>query len=299
MDRRAWTLMGALALVWGASYLLIKLGLEGGFEPVFLVFARLALAAAVLLPIAHRSGALDGLRGRGGPLVVLALVQVVAPFVLITYGEERIPSSLTGILVAGAPIFTAVLVAAGVGQEARMTPWGTGGIVVGMLGVVVLFGVDLTGSSEALLGGGMVLLASLGYAIGALYLRRRFTGVPSVGVAAGSMAVSAVISLPVALFQLPTAVPSAKATASVVALGVLGTGVAFLIFYTLIAEVGAARASVVAYLAPGFALFYGALFLSEPVTVGGVGGLVLILTGCYLAAEGRAPWRRRAAAAAA
>ncbi len=113
------------------------------------------------------------------------------------------------------------------------------------------------------------------------------------------MAVSAVISLPVALFQLPTAVPSAKATASVVALGVLGTGVAFLIFYTLIAEVGAARASVVAYLAPGFALFYGALFLSEPVTVGGAGGLVLILTGCYLAAEGRAPWRRRAAVAAA
>ncbi len=112
------------------------------------------------------------------------------------------------------------------------------------------------------------------------------------------MAVSAVVTLPIALLQLPRSAPTLGASAAVVALGVLGTGLAFLIFYTLIAEVGAARASVVAYLAPGFALFYGAVFLSEPVTAGGAGGLVLILVGCWLAAEGRAPWRRRAAAAA-
>jgi len=95
--------------------------------------------------------------------------------------------------------------------------------------------------------------------------------------------------LPLALFQIPDAV-SLKSSVAVAALGMLGTGIAFWIFYTLIHSVGAAKASVVAYLAPGFALAYGALFLSEAITVGSAGGLVLILAGSWLAAEGRAPW---------
>jgi drug/metabolite transporter (DMT)-like permease len=290
MDRRAWVLLWVLALIWGASYLFIKLGLED-LEPVFLVWFRLVLGAAVLLALAARRGALSGLRGRLRPLVVLATIQVAVPFVLLTYGEQRISSSLTGILIAASPIFTAVLVTAGVGQEARIAPWALGGIGIGIVGVALLFGVDLRGSE--LLGGLMVLGTALGYACGALWLRRRFLGVPSLGVAAGSMATSAVLVAPVALFQLPDAMPSLKALSAVVTLGALGTGIAFWIFYTLIAEVGAARAAVVAYLAPGFAVLYGALFLDEPVSGAAIGGLALILAGSWLAAEGRAPWRSR------
>jgi drug/metabolite transporter (DMT)-like permease len=282
--------MWALALVWGASYLFIKLGLED-LDPAFLVFVRLALGAAVLVPLAHRAGALAALGGRWRAVAVLAAVQVVVPFLLITYGEQHIASSLTGILVASAPIFTALLVLAGFGDEARIAPWNLGGIAVGLVGVGLLFGVDLTGSTDELLGGGMVVLAGLGYAVGALAVRRHFAGVPSLGVAAGSMALSALLTLPIGLTQLPAQAPSLGAAAAVGVLGVFGTGVAFLLFYTLIATVGAAKASVVAYLAPGFALFYGALFLDEPVTVGGAGGLALILAGCWLAAEGRPPWR--------
>src|SRR5918997_170237 len=107
MTRRHWILMWALALVWGASYLFIKVGLEA-VEPVFLVWIRLALAGLVLLPLAIKSGALAGLGEVKGPLLLLAVVQVSAPFLLITFGEEHIASSLTGILVASAPIFTAL-----------------------------------------------------------------------------------------------------------------------------------------------------------------------------------------------
>ncbi|MEJ7891826.1 MAG: DMT family transporter [Solirubrobacteraceae bacterium] len=291
MGQRAWILLWLLALIWGASYLFIKLGLED-LEPVFLVFVRLALGAAVLVALAASRGALAPLRGRLRAVVVLALLQVVIPFVLLTYGEDRIASSLTGILVAASPIFTAVLVTLGVGQEARIAPWALGGIGVGMAGVALLFGVDLTGSSSEALGGLMILGTALGYSLGALYLRRSLLGIPPLGVAAGSMTTATLMVLPVALFQLPDTLPSLKAAGSVVVLGVLGTGFAFWIFYTLIAEVGASRAAVVAYLAPGFAVGYGALFLNEPITAAAIVGLVLILAGSWLAAEGRAPWKR-------
>jgi drug/metabolite transporter (DMT)-like permease len=260
-------------------------------EPVFLVWVRLVLGAAVLLALAARRSALAPLRGRAPQLVALAAMQVAIPFVLLTYGEQRISSSLTGILVAASPIFTAVLVTAGVGQEARIAPWALGGIGVGIVGVGLLFGVDLRGGE--LLGGLMVLGTALGYSLGALYLRRSFLGVPSLGVAAGSMATSALLVTPVAMLQLPADVPGFKAVAAVAVLGALGTGIAFWIFYTLIAEVGAARAAVVAYLAPGFAVLYGAVFLDEPVSGAAIAGLTLILAGSWLAAEGRAPWRSR------
>ena len=286
-------LLWTLALVWGASYLFIKLALED-LEPAFLVWARLALAALVLVPLAHRAGAFAGMRGRHWQLIGNSLVQIVVPFLLITYGELRITSSLTGILVASAPIFTALIALAGPADD-RVTGWSMGGILVGIVGVTLLFGIDLTGSSSTLVGGLMVLGASLGYAFGAIGIRRHFKGVAPLGVAAGSMTTSAVLLLPAVFLAAPAALPSAKSAGALLVLGVFGTGLAFLIFYRLIADVGPNKASVVAYLAPGFALLYGAVFLSEPVTLGAVGGLVLILAGSWLAAEGRAPWVRKGA----
>ena len=103
MHRRAWLLMALLAALWGASYLFIKVALEDGVHPLFIVFARIALGALVLVPLALRAGALRPLRGLEGPIVLMALVQVVVPFLLITYGERHIASSLTGILVSAAP----------------------------------------------------------------------------------------------------------------------------------------------------------------------------------------------------
>ena len=285
--------MWALALLWGASYLFIKVGLDD-FEPGFLVFSRLALAALVLVPLASRAGAFAGIRERWRFVVVLATIQVVIPFMLITTGEEHVASGLTGVLIASAPIFTALLSFAGFGP--RVAGWNLAGVLLGIVGVALLFGADLTGSKDLVIGGLMIVLAAFGYSVGALYLRARFDGIASLGVAAASMTASAVLTLPLALLQLPDHTPALAPVASVAALGVLGTGIAFGIFYTLITTVGAAKASIVAYLAPGFSLVYGALLLDEQITASAVGGLVLILAGSWLAASGRAPWRRRAVA---
>jgi drug/metabolite transporter (DMT)-like permease len=284
--------MGALAALWGASYMFIAIALDEHSAP-FIVFARTLLGALVLLPIAIRRDALRPLRGRWGAVVVMALIQVVGPFLLITGGEVYIASSLTGILVSSAPIFTALL-AVFVDQDERSHGWSLVGIFVGILGVVLLLGIDLSGDATALLGGLMVLLAGLGYAVGALYLKQRLPGAPPAGVAAGTMLVSAAVTLPLAIAFPPEGL-GLDSAAALVALGAGGTGIAFLIFYTLIADIGPGRASIVAYIAPGFALLYGVTLLGEPLTAGAVVGLALILGGSWLGVEGRLPGRPRAA----
>ncbi len=293
MTRRSWLLMASLAALWGGSYLLIKVSLDGGVHPIFVVFARLALGAVVLVPIALGSRALGALRGRWGAITFVALVQVAVPFLLITYGERHIASSLAGILVASVPIFTAMLAAR---LDADERPRGVAviGLVLGILGVVLLFGLDLSGDEAALAGGLMVLLASVGYAIGVLYVKRHLRGVPPLGVAAGTLLVGSIVLAPAALLRVPETMPAATAIGSLLLLGAGGTGVAFLIFYTLIGEVGPSRASLVTYLVPGFAVVYGVWLLDEPLTAGAVLGLCLILAGSWIAAEGRLPWRRGA-----
>lgn len=290
VHRRAWVLIGVLAALWGASYMFIKVGLDD-LDPVAIVFVRTLLGALVLLPVALSRGAFGAVRARIGTVAVLAAVQVAIPFLLITIGEVHISSSLAGILVSSAPIFTALLAlqfdAAERSHGLRLV-----GVVVGIGGVVLLFGLDLTGDVEELLGGLAVLVASLGYAIGALMIKHRLKGIQPVGIAASTMALASVLMLPALPFSLPDHTPSLETTGAMLALGFGGTGLAFLIFYTLIADVGPARASIVAYVAPGFAVLYGGLLLDEAIGVTTIVGLVLILAGSYLGAEGRMPWRR-------
>src|SRR4051794_25847215 len=158
VNRRAWIQMSVLAALWGASYMFIKVAIDD-VSPIIVVWVRLVLAALVLLPTAPRRGALRGLRPHLPVVALLSVVQVAAPFLLISFGEKHIASSLAGILVASAPIFTALL-AFRVDREEMATGWRLVGILVGIVGVALLFGVDLSGDSAALLGGLMVLLAS-------------------------------------------------------------------------------------------------------------------------------------------
>jgi drug/metabolite transporter (DMT)-like permease len=285
VDRRSWTLLLALSAIWGASYLLIKIALRD-LSPEVVAFTRIALAALLLLPIALSRGALRPLRGRVGTVVILGAVQVAGPFLLIAAGERSISSSLAGILVATTPILTALL-ALRLDPEERSEGTRLLGVGIGIAGVVALFGLDLTGSGSAVLGGLAIVLASLGYAIGAFIVKARLAGVPPIGVVTGVMAASSLLLLPATLATLPSSAPSAGPLAAVVALGLFGTGLAFVIFYALIAKVGPARTTLVTYIAPGFAIVYGAWFLSEPVTVGKVIGLALVLVGSWLGAGGR------------
>jgi drug/metabolite transporter (DMT)-like permease len=213
---------------------------------------------------------------------------VAGPFTLIAAGEEEISSSLAGILVASVPLFTALL-ARWIDHDESSRGLRLGGVLIGFAGVGVLLGVDLGGDGAALLGGLMVVLASLGYAIGGLLVKHRLAGIPPVGMSATVMLASALMLLPVALATPPDSAPGLGPLAAVAALGVVGTGAAFVIFYWLISTVGPARAWVVTYVAPGFAVIYGALLLDEAVTGATVAGLTLILAGSWLAAEGRVP----------
>jgi drug/metabolite transporter (DMT)-like permease len=292
VPRRSWVALLALASLWGASYLFIKIGLRD-LSPELIVFLRTGLAALALAPLALSRGALGWLRGRVGDVAVLALIQVAAPFLLITLGEQSISSSLTGILVASAPIFTALL-AIWVDHDERLSGVGVIGTAIGIAGVALVVGVE-TGDS-GLLGALVVVLASLGYAIGGFYIKRRMVGVPPIGLVTATMAASALMTLPLALATLPSEAPGAGPLAAMLALGVGGTGIAFVLFYGLIASVGPTRASLVAYIAPGFAVIYGTTLLDERFTLVTLAGLVLIVGGSWLAAEGRLPVRRRVGA---
>jgi drug/metabolite transporter (DMT)-like permease len=297
VTRRYWTLLLILASLWGASYLFIELGLED-LSPAMVVFGRTLLAGVVLLPLALRRGALTALRGRAGAVAGLAALQVAGPFLLISFGQEEITSSLAGILVATAPIFTALL-AIFIDHEERSSGWRLVGVFVGIAGVALLLGVDVGGDGAALVGALMVVLASLGYALGSFVLKRRLSGGDPVGAVTATMLASAALTAPFALATAPSDAPGLGALAAVTTLGVLGTGIAFVIFYSLIAEFGPARASVVAYIAPGFAVVYGVTLLGEPFTAGTAAGLLLILAGSWMAAEGRRlPWQTPALAPA-
>jgi drug/metabolite transporter (DMT)-like permease len=297
MSRRAWILMAVLAALWGSSYMFIKVAIDGGLSDTFIVFARTLLGAAILAPVAIRRGAFAKARGKLGWLALIALLQIVAPFLLITIGEHHVATSLAGILVASAPIWTALIVAF-IARDERLSGVGVAGIAIGILGVSLLFGVDLTGDREEVIGGVGILIAGLGYAVGALLAKRKVNDVPPVGVAGTIMAFSALYLLPTVPFDAPSGAPDLGTIGAMLVLGAGGTGIAFLIYYTLNADIGPSRASVVAYIAPVFSVFYGVTLLDEPFTAGIAFGLLLILVGSWLAADGRLPGRRRRQAAA-
>src|SRR3954452_21261128 len=289
-----------LAALWGASYLFIKIGLDD-LSPAGIVFTRTALAALVLMPFAIKSGGMAPLWRRAPGLFVLAGVQVAGPFLLISAGERHIAYSLAGILVASAPIFTAIF-AIWIDTSERLSTPGVVGVAIGIVGVVLLLGVDLGGSSAALAGGLMVVLASVGYAIGGFALKRYFTGYQPLALVAGTMSASALMTLPLFLIDLPAHV-GLDTVGAMSALGLGGTGIAFVIYYTLNREIGPTRTSLVAYVAPLFALVYGVTLRDEDFGVTTALGIVLIVGGSWLAAKSparapvEAPQARRAEAA--
>ena len=286
MDRRNWILLLALAAVWGASYLFIKIGLDD-LSPAAIVFTRTALAALVLAPFALRSGGLPPLRPMAAGIFALAAVQVAGPFLLISAGEKHIASSLAGILVASAPIFTAIF-AVWVDSTERLHPRGVVGVVIGIVGVALLLGVDVGGSGAALAGGLMVVLASVGYALGGHALKRWFREFQPIALVTATMTASAIMTLPLALISAPDHV-GVDTVGAMLALGLGGTGIAFVIYYTLNHAIGPTRTSLVAYVAPVFAVFYGVALLDESFTATTALGIVLIIGGSWLAA--RAPAR--------
>jgi drug/metabolite transporter (DMT)-like permease len=251
-------------------------------------WSRIALGAAVLLPVAWKLGALDGLRERWRALLAFAIVEMAIPWPLIGFGEERVSSSVTAILIAALPLVVAFL-ALRFDHAERPTPTRLVGMFVGLAGVVVLVGIDIGGRTAELLGAGAILLATVGYAIGPLIVKHRLSDVDPLGPVTAALLIATVVLAPVAVVDWPTEAPSGQALASVAMLGVVCSALAFLLFFALIAEVGPARATVITYVNPTVALALGVAVLGEQVTAGAIAGLLLILAGSWLATDGRLP----------
>ena len=271
----------ALAAVWGASFMFIKIG-DRELQPITLVGFRMALGALTLVPIvlvtvgARRT--LRELRAAAGPLIVTGLINSAIPIFAITWAETRLDSGLTAIIQASAPLFTALL-ALRFSRGDRVRGSRLAGLVVGFAGVALLVGGRPSGQIVAALA---VVFSAVCYAAAALYAGRRLRGVSPLVTALGTLAAATLATLPVGLFQLPSHMTSWKVTASVVTLGIAGTGLGYILYYALIAGAGASRAILITYLVPTFAVVYGAVLLSEPVTAAAVGGLVLVLAGVGL-----------------
>ena len=285
MTRRSWTLLAAIAALWGASYLFIKVALED-LPPPAVVWIRCALGALLLLPLAIRRGALAPLRGHLRDVAIFAVVQVSVPFILISVGEQEVSSSLAGILVATAAVWTAML-APFLDRDDSLGIVGVAGVAIGIAGVALILGVDVGGDGAELAGAGLIVLASLSYGLSGFFLKRRLKGLPAIGVVTGTMVASTVYLLPATLITLPSEAPGLETVGAMAALGLGCTGVAFVLFYMLISEAGPSRAAIVAYVSPAFAVVYGVTLLDESFTFGTAAGLVLIIAGSWLAVEGR------------
>lgn len=278
MTRRDTLLLLLLSAIWGSSFLFIKLGVDA-LEPSVVALGRLVVGTLVLLPLLRGRGGLTPLRGHLVPLVVLGALNNALPFWLLGFAETRIDSGLTAVIQAAAPIFT-VLLASRIDATQRVSGTRLAGVGVGFVGVALLVGVQRGGE---LIAAAAVIGVALCYAFSVLYAGRTVRGLPPLQVSLGQLACAAALMAPAGVAQRPDGVPEAKVLLAVGALGALGSGVAYLLYFAIIASAGASRAILVTYLVPAFALVYGAVFLDETVTLTALAGLALVLGGTALA----------------
>ena len=271
----------ALALIWGASFLFIKVAVRE-LTPATLIVGRLGLAAVtlgLLVPFVVGSReTVRQLRANWVWLVVVALVNTAIPFWLLSWGETRIDSGLASIIQASVPIFNA-LIAFVAFREVRVTGMRLVGVGVGFLGVALLVGAQPEGK---VLGALAVVGMAFCYGLGGLLTGRYLGPAQPVVVSFASTAIATLVWLPVGIAQAPAEMPGWKTIGSVLALGIPGTALAYLLFFGLVGGAGAAYASLVTYLIPPIALAYGAIFLGERFGVSAFGGLALILAGVAL-----------------
>ncbi len=288
MTRKGWLLFTAMSMIWGIPYLFIKIAVRE-LDPTVLVFARVGIAAAVLLPVAARRGLLRKLRGGVPAIIALAFVQIVGPFLMISYGEQHIASSLTSLLIAADPLLVALL-ALRFDPGERVSGLRLVGLLIGMGGVIVLLGLDVGGDKQRLLGAALVLLAAAGYAASALLIKRpAIAALPRLGVVAAECATATVVLFPLAVTRLPGRIPNPEVIVSLLVLGLICTALAYLIFFALVAEVGASRGTVITYVNPVVSVLLGVTLLGEPLNAAIVVGFLLIIIGSWLSTGGTLP----------
>ena len=286
MSRRNLILFLLAGFLWGIPYLFIRVAVdpETGFSPAIVVFMRVFIGALILIPISIYDKSLFIAIKGWKYIAVYALFEMVIPWILIGTAEQSITSGLAGLLVASVPIFSTIITSM-YGDKSVWHPRRLFGMAIGFLGVFLLVGIEsFTGSSDPI-AIFMMLGASVGYAYAVIYITRKMPGVSGVAINAIAMAMTALFYSPALFLLWPDHKISLSATYSVIALGIFSTGIAFAVFFAVMAEIGPTRASLVTYMNTAFAVVLGVLILSEPLTIGIIVGLPLVLIGSYLASR--------------
>jgi drug/metabolite transporter (DMT)-like permease len=270
-----------LALLWGSAYLFIRSAVPE-FGPVPLIALRLGISALVLAPLLVGRGGLRALRRGARPLLVQGVAFSAVPFVLLAWASLSMSAGLTAILNATSPLFAAIV--AHLWLAERIGRWRALGLAIGFAGVLVLVwgGVDFApgGTGWALVA---MLVASFLWGVGGHYTRLRLAGASPVAISVGTLAVSALVLAPFAVATWPDTPPSTRAWVEVLVLGVASSGLGFLLYYRLVRNIGAVRATSVTFLNPPVAMVAGALYLGEAVTLQMLAGTAVILAGTGLA----------------
>ncbi len=292
MTRRGWALFATMCVLWGLPYLLIKIAVEE-LEPAQLVLLRTGLAALVLVPYAVVRGQLVPALRAWKPLLAFTALELTVPWLLLADAERDLPSSLTGLLVAAVPLVAAFAARAS-GDADRLDRTRVLGLGIGFAGVAALVGLDVEGGAvRAVVLVGIVVVC---YAVAPLVADRWLADVPSTGVTAAALGITALVYLPVGAPGLE--VPSPRVITAVLLLTVACTVVALLAFFALIAEAGPQRALVITFVNPAVALLLGIVVLDEPLTLGALVGFPLVLAGCVLATRRSRPAGTPSAASA-
>jgi drug/metabolite transporter (DMT)-like permease len=281
MSRRGWVLFAMLSIIWGIPYLLIRIAVRD-IAPPTLVFLRTAPAGLAFLPFVLSRQTLATMWRHWRAIVVYTVGEVIIPWLLLSRAEQRLSSSLAGLLVATVPLI-AVLWAWLTRHEGALGWKRFAGLAIGFAGVAVIVGVDVHGPD--LIAVGEVAVVAIGYAVSPFVVSRYLSDVPAIGVVAASFVLAAVVYSPIALTHLPKHL-SPEELASVIVLVVVCTGLAFLIYFALIGEVGPARATVITYINPAVAVVLGVVILNEHFTVGFAVGVPLVLLGSFLGTSG-------------
>lgn len=286
-----------LALIWGASFLFIKVAVHDMSPEVLLLFRSVfgLVTLAVLVTAMGRPLFAPDWRARVVSFAIMAVTNAVIPWIAIAWGEERIPSGLASILNATTTLWTAVLIYWIVPAE---RPSGVNylGVLIGLAGVILLVYPDLAahGISGSFLGAMAVVLAAMSYAVNALYQRRKMRSVSVFEISLGQLAASVLFAIPIAAPTITHAHVQLASAASVIALGAGGTGIAYLLYYYVMNSLGAVRAAGVTFLVPITAVFWGALLLGERFSLPAIIGMIVILVGVLLTNLRRIPRRSRA-----
>jgi drug/metabolite transporter (DMT)-like permease len=279
MSRRGWALFTIMGVIWGVPYLMIKVA-DGGVSVPVLVFARVFAGSLLLLPLAVRRGQLRALRPHWPWIAAFAGVEVILPWLLLSSAERHLSSSLSGLLIAAVPVI-GVGMARLAGDAEPLTPQRWVGLAVGLGGVALLMGPGLSGGDTwSVL---EVLGTALCYATGPVIAGRKLAAADDLGVTAACLVLATVVYAPAAALTWPHAVPSVQVLAALAGLAVVCTALAFVLYFRLIAEVGAVRATVITYVNPAVAVALGAAVLGEPLTPVIVAAFALILGGSVLA----------------